>query len=90
MITLSPLRWGKPYKSLEFQDVIHFETGESIAKDWSGKRRHGSDGHAQGRQREYLRCVRFRPHELLKRIGKAADLFETGTLGSRRWATVCR
>ncbi|MEM9645750.1 MAG: aldehyde dehydrogenase, partial [Planctomycetota bacterium] len=32
MITLSPLRWGKPYDSLEFNDVVHFDTGEPIAK----------------------------------------------------------
>ena len=32
MITLSPLRWGKPYESLEFNDVVHFDTGEPIAK----------------------------------------------------------
>ena len=32
MITLSPLRWGKPYESLDFIDVVHFDTGEPIAK----------------------------------------------------------
>ncbi len=32
MLTLSALRWGKPYKSLEAQEVVHFDTGEPIAK----------------------------------------------------------
>ena len=32
MIELSPLRWGKPYESLEHTDVVHFDTGEPIAK----------------------------------------------------------
>ena len=32
MITLSPLRWGKPYESLDFTDVVHFDTGEPIAR----------------------------------------------------------
>lgn len=33
MITLSPLRWGKPYESLDFINVVHFDTKqEPIAK----------------------------------------------------------
>ena len=32
MITLSPLRWGKTYESLDFTDVVHFDTGEPIAR----------------------------------------------------------
>ena len=32
MLTIQPLRWGKPYNSLDTFDVIHFDTGESIAK----------------------------------------------------------
>ncbi|MEM6691454.1 MAG: aldehyde dehydrogenase, partial [Planctomycetota bacterium] len=31
MIELFPLRWGKPYKSLEKNHVVHFDTGEPIA-----------------------------------------------------------
>jgi len=79
VITLSPLRWGKPYKSLEFQDVIHFETGESIAK--IGQVTGGMvqmDMRKADNARVALR--RIPTDELLKRIGKAADLFESGTL----------
>lgn len=32
MIQLPVLRWGEPYESLEFDEVRHFATGESIAK----------------------------------------------------------
>ncbi|TWU04752.1 aldehyde dehydrogenase family protein [Stieleria varia] len=32
MITLHPLRWGKTYESMEMNDVVHFDTGEPIAK----------------------------------------------------------
>jgi hypothetical protein len=32
MLTIQPLRWGKPYNSLDTFDVIHFDTGEAIAK----------------------------------------------------------
>ncbi|MFM8581491.1 MAG: hypothetical protein ACKOFW_08305, partial [Planctomycetaceae bacterium] len=26
------LRWGKPYESLEKHEIVHFETGETLAK----------------------------------------------------------
>lgn len=32
MLTIPAMRWGKPYKSLETQDIYHFDTGEPIAK----------------------------------------------------------
>ena len=32
MINLHALRWGKPYESMETDDVLHFLTGEPIAK----------------------------------------------------------
>src|SRR5215471_17131022 len=32
MIEIPALRWGKPYESLEKQEVVHFETGETLAK----------------------------------------------------------
>ena len=32
MLNLHALRWGKPYTSLEKQDVVHFDTGEPIAQ----------------------------------------------------------
>ena len=32
MLTINPIRWGKQYKSLDFQEVFHFDTGEPIAR----------------------------------------------------------
>ena len=31
MIHLPILRWGKPYRSLDVDTVVHFDTGEPIA-----------------------------------------------------------
>lgn len=31
MLNLHVLCWGKPYESLEKQNVVHFDTGEPIA-----------------------------------------------------------
>src|SRR5436853_264345 len=32
MINIPVLRWGRPYTSLEVDNVIHFSTGETLAK----------------------------------------------------------
>src|SRR5260370_1258947 len=32
MLNIPVLRWGRPYTSLEVEDVIHFSTGEALAK----------------------------------------------------------
>ena len=32
MLHLPVLRWGAPYESLEKDEVVHFSTGEPIAK----------------------------------------------------------
>ena len=32
MIHFPILRWGKPYKSLEVDEVVHFATGEPVAR----------------------------------------------------------
>jgi acyl-CoA reductase-like NAD-dependent aldehyde dehydrogenase len=79
MLTLSPLRWGKPYKSLELQDVIHFDTGEPIAK--IGQVNGGMvqmDMRKAHKAREALRSID--PADLIEMCKKAADLFENGTI----------
>jgi len=79
MITINPIRWGKQYKSLEYQDVIHFETGESIAKIGQVN---GSmvqmDIRKADNARKALRSIPTA--ELLARCKKAAYLFEHETL----------
>ncbi len=32
MIHIPVLRWGEPYKSLDLDKVVHFETGEVLAR----------------------------------------------------------
>ncbi|HVR76132.1 MAG TPA: aldehyde dehydrogenase family protein [Planctomycetota bacterium] len=72
-------RWGTPYRSLEEDKVVHFLTGETLARvsqantgllarDWSRARR----------AREALREVPCR--ELISMLKKAADLYLEATL----------
>lgn len=79
MLTLHPLRWGKPYQSLETQEVIHFDTGEPIAK--IGQVNGGMvqmDLRKADQARTALRKVPS--DQLLKMCSKAAELFEHATL----------
>lgn len=79
MLTLHPLRWGKPYQSLDHQDVIHFDTGEPIAK--IGQVSGGMvqmDMRKADNARKALR--KFSPSDLIAKLKKAAELFETGTI----------
>ena len=79
MITLSPLRWGKPYESLDFNDVVHFDTGEPIAKVGQvGGGIVARDMRKADKAREAL--LGFSTEELIGMCTKAADLFETGDL----------
>ena len=32
MLEIPVLRWGQPYKSLDVDEVVHFATGEPIAR----------------------------------------------------------
>ena len=32
MLNIPLLRWGKPYESLDHDEIVHFATGEPIAK----------------------------------------------------------
>ncbi len=79
MLTLSALRWGKPYKSLETQEVVHFNTGEPIASisQVNGGMLQLDMRHA-ARARSMLREIPS--GELIAHCKRAAELFETGTL----------
>lgn len=79
MLTINPLRWGKQYKSLDFQNVIHFDTGEPIAK--IGQVNGGMvqmDLRKADQARKALRSIPTA--ELIERCKKAAYLFEHSTL----------
>ncbi len=79
MITLSPLRWGKPYQSLDFLDVVHFDTGEPIAKIGTvGGGIVGRDMRTAYQAREAL--LGLTTDELIECCKRAAVLFESSTL----------
>jgi len=79
MLKLPVIRWGKPYESLEVAEVNHFATGEPIAKVCQANggiiRR---DIREAQKARDALRRIPSR--ELIATLGKAADLYEKGTL----------
>ncbi len=79
MLEIPVLRWGKPYESMEQQDIVHFETGEVLAK------MHQANGgllqmdmRQAKRARNALR--EFSIDQLIEITKKAADLYLNGTL----------
>jgi acyl-CoA reductase-like NAD-dependent aldehyde dehydrogenase len=79
MIHLPVLRWGQPYESLDIDQVVHFATGEPIAKV---SRANGGliqrDARKALRAREALR--EFSIDDLITRVGKAGELYMNATL----------
>ncbi|MBX7168492.1 MAG: aldehyde dehydrogenase family protein [Pirellulales bacterium] len=79
MLNLPVLRWGKPYNSLEVDQVLHFATGEPIAKVSQAT---GGlverDIRQAARARDVLRAID--PDELAKRVARAGELYLNGTL----------
>lgn len=79
MITLHALRWGKPYKSLERQPIVHFNTGQPI-----GEISLVSGGMLQMDMRKAARAravLREIPTaDLIQRCKRAAELFANETL----------
>src|SRR5262245_43199556 len=79
MLHLPVLRWGQPYTSLDINEVVHFATGEPIAKV---SRANGGliqrDMRKAGRAREALREIPIA--ELIARIGRAGDLYANAEL----------
>ena len=73
------LRWGKPYESLETDEVVHFATGEPIARvSQATPGIVARDLRKAQKARDALRAVPA--VELLARVRKAADLFMTADL----------
>ena len=79
MLHLPVLRWGQPYESLEVQEVVHFRTGEPIARVSQAN---------DGIIRRDMRKAKAARHtlceipcsELIEMMKRAADLYESGTL----------
>ena len=74
MIEIPVIRWGQPYESLEKADVVHFETGETMAQmHQANAGLVKMDARKGARARQLLR--EFTPQQLIEMCEKAADLF---------------
>lgn len=79
MLNIPALRWGKPYESLEVDEVVHFISGETMAKVSQANGGLVERDMRKARQaRDVLR--QFSCDELIDRIKKAADLYLNGNL----------
>lgn len=79
MLNIPVIRWGKPYESLEIDDVVHFATGEPIA---NVSQANGGIIHRDMRKAKAARAAlkQFSCAELIERLGKAADFYSEGTV----------
>src|SRR5262245_61970616 len=79
MVKIPVLRWGQPYESLELDNVVHFGTGETLAK--VGQANPGlltRDMKKAQRAREVLREIPIR--QLIQMMKKAGELYKDATL----------
>ena len=79
MIHVPILRWGRPYDSLDVNEVVHFATGEPIAKVC---RANGGLIQRDMRQAQRARDVltRIPIDEVIEMAGRAGELYMNGTL----------
>ena len=79
MLNIPILRWGEPYTSMDVDEVVHFATGEPIARV---SRANGGliqrDMRKAARAREALRAMPI--DELIARVGRAGELYMSSTL----------
>jgi acyl-CoA reductase-like NAD-dependent aldehyde dehydrogenase len=79
MVNIPILRWGQPYQSLDSDDVVHFVTGETLAKvSQANAGLLAKDIRYAQRARDVLREIPCR--DLIGLMKKAADLYRDGTL----------
>jgi acyl-CoA reductase-like NAD-dependent aldehyde dehydrogenase len=79
MLNLPVIRWGEPYTSMDVDDVVHFATGEPVARV---SRANGGliqrDMRKASRARDALRAVSV--DDLIARIDTAGRLYMEATL----------
>jgi acyl-CoA reductase-like NAD-dependent aldehyde dehydrogenase len=79
MVNIPVLRWGQPYESLESADVIHFVTGETLAKvSQANPGLLAKDMKKAARARGVLREIPIR--QLIEMMKKAGELYRDATL----------
>jgi acyl-CoA reductase-like NAD-dependent aldehyde dehydrogenase len=79
VLNIPIIRWGKPYESMETEEVLHFSTGEPIAvvNQANGGIIRRDMKQAQ-KARDILRDIPC--SDLIDRMRKAGDLYDTATL----------
>jgi acyl-CoA reductase-like NAD-dependent aldehyde dehydrogenase len=79
MLNLPVVRWGEPYTSMDVDEVVHFATGEPVARV---SRANGGliqrDMRKASRARDALRALSV--EELIARVGTAGRLYMEATL----------
>jgi acyl-CoA reductase-like NAD-dependent aldehyde dehydrogenase len=79
MLNIPILRWGQPYTSLDVDDVVHFATGEPIARVSRANGGLIQRDIRQARQaRDALRSIPI--DELIARVGRAGELYMNDAL----------
>jgi acyl-CoA reductase-like NAD-dependent aldehyde dehydrogenase len=79
VLNIPVMRWGKSYESLETDHVVHFMTGEPIAKvSQANGGIISRDMRLASKARDALR--QFSCHQLIDKLKHAADLYESATL----------
>ncbi len=74
MLEVPVIRWGKSYESLAKEEVVHFETGETLASvHQANAGLVNVDMRHAGKAREILR--QFSVDELMKKCAEAADYY---------------
>ncbi len=79
MLHIPVLRWGEPYKSLDVDKVVHFETGEVLAE--VSRANPGlveRDFRHMKRARDVLRAIPIK--QILEMVKKAGDLYVNAEL----------
>ncbi len=79
MLEIPAIRWGKPYESMEKKDVVHFESGETLATVHQANGGIVKMDMRKGQKaRDILR--EFKITDLIEMCKKAAELYQHGTL----------
>jgi acyl-CoA reductase-like NAD-dependent aldehyde dehydrogenase len=79
LLHLPVVRWGEPYTSMDIDEVVHFSTGEPIARV---SRANGGliqrDARKAQRARDVLRAIPI--DDLIARVARAGELYMNATL----------
>ncbi|MBM3814910.1 MAG: aldehyde dehydrogenase [Acidimicrobiia bacterium] len=79
MLNIPILRWGQPYTSLDTDDVVHFETGRTLARvSQANTGLLGRDIRLAQRARDVLTGIPV--GDLINMMKKAADFYLSGSL----------